>query len=193
MPLTPYHFGPHACAALPLGRHLDLPVFIAANVAVDIEPLLVMTYRLKYPLHGYAHTFLVGALVGVALATAVFPLRGIIAKAMRFARLPHEPTYLRMALSGILGVWLHVVFDSFLYRDIRPFFPSSANPFLGLIKWGALYRICEISFVPALAIYIYVAFVRRKPETATSPASVTEEGDDSGLSSESGARVAAPK
>jgi membrane-bound metal-dependent hydrolase YbcI (DUF457 family) len=167
MPLTPYHFGPHACVALPLGRRLDLPVFIAANVMVDVEPLLVMTFRLKYPLHGYAHTFLVGALVGVALATMAFPLRGIIGKAMRLVRLPYEPTYLKMALSGVLGVWLHVVFDSFLYRDIRPFFPSSANPFLGLIKWGALYRICEVSFVPAVAIYVFVAFVRRKSERAT--------------------------
>ena len=162
MPLTPYHFGPHACVALPLGRRLDLPVFIAANVIVDIEPVLVFTMRLKYPLHGYAHTLLVGALVGLALATAAFPLRGIIGKAMRLARLPYEPTYRRMALSGIFGVWLHVVFDSFLYNDIRPFFPSSANPFRGLIGWGALYRVCAVSFVPALAIYVYVAFVRRR-------------------------------
>lgn len=175
MPLTPYHFGPHACAALPLGRHLDLPVFIAANVAVDIEPVLVFTLRLEYPLHGYAHTFLVGALVGVALATVAFPFRGIIAKAMRLACLPYEPTYLKMALSGILGVWLHVVFDSVMHHDIRPFFPSNANPFLRLISLRALHGLCVASFVPALAIYIYVAFVRRKPETATSPADVTEE------------------
>jgi len=193
MPLTPYHFGPHACAALPLGRHLDLPVFIAANVMVDVEPLLVMTFRLRYPIHGYAHTFLIGALVGVALATVVFPLRGIIGKAMRLARLPYEPTYRRMALSGILGVWLHVILDSFLYRDIRPFFPSSANPFRGLITHGPLYRLCAVSFVPALAIYVYVAFVRQRSGAATIPAGVAGEGDDSGQSRESRSRGTAPK
>jgi hypothetical protein len=40
MPFTPCHFGPSACIALPLNRWIDLPVFLLANVAIDIEPLL---------------------------------------------------------------------------------------------------------------------------------------------------------
>ncbi|MHC5056399.1 MAG: hydrolase [Planctomycetota bacterium] len=170
MPLTPYHFGPHACIALPLGRHLDLPVFIGANVIVDIEPVLVVVLRLRYPLHGYAHTLLMGSLVGLAWATAMYPLRGLVGKAMRLVRLPYEPSYLKMALSGVLGVWLHVILDSFLYNDIRPFFPLDANPLLGLVYWGALYRACAVSFLPALAIYVYVAFVRGGTEAAARPA-----------------------
>ncbi|MHC4250374.1 MAG: hypothetical protein ACYS9X_14695 [Planctomycetota bacterium] len=181
MPLTPYHFGPHACVALPLRRYLDVSVFIGANVIVDIEPLIVMRFGLiaVYPLHGYAHTFLLGALVGLAWATAMYPLRGLIGKAMRLVRLPYEPTYLKMALSGVLGVWLHVIFDSLLlYRDIRPFFPLDANPFLGLVSWGTLYRSCAISFLPALAIYVCVAFVRGRPEAAAFPAGVGADAAD---------------
>ena len=43
-------------------RTIDIPSFIFANVAVDIEPLIVINFGLKYPLHGYAHT-LGGALI----------------------------------------------------------------------------------------------------------------------------------
>ena len=45
MPFTPYHFGPHGCVGLVLKRYLDLPVFMLANVAVDLEPLAVMVFR----------------------------------------------------------------------------------------------------------------------------------------------------
>jgi len=56
---------PSACIALPLNRWIDLPVFLLANVAIDIEPLLVMTLNLSYPLHGYAHTLLGATLIGL--------------------------------------------------------------------------------------------------------------------------------
>jgi hypothetical protein len=32
--------------------------------------------------------------------------------------------------AGVAGTVLHVLFDATLYSDIRPFFPSSANPLL---------------------------------------------------------------
>ncbi len=39
MPFTPFHFGPSAVIALPLNRYIDIPTFLLANIAVDIEPI----------------------------------------------------------------------------------------------------------------------------------------------------------
>jgi len=64
MPFTPFHFGAHACVAFPFNKKIDIPVFILANVAIDIEPLLVITLNLHYPLHGYAHTFIGAIFIG---------------------------------------------------------------------------------------------------------------------------------
>jgi hypothetical protein len=146
MPFTPYHFGPHACASLPFYRYLDIPVFIGANVAVDVEPLLVILYRLEYPLHGYCHTLLIGGLVGLLFATAAYPFRPLAGKVMRLLRLPYASGYLKMAVSGVLGAWLHVLFDAFLYLDIRPFHPFQANPLHGVLSDGAVYGICSFCF-----------------------------------------------
>ena len=103
MPFTPFHFGPHTCVALPFHRKLDFPIFLLSNVAVDIEPLLVMVFNLNYPLHGYCHTFLVGALVGVFLALLAFPFRDVIGIIMKFFRLPYKTTAYRMIISGVLA------------------------------------------------------------------------------------------
>jgi len=158
MPFTPFHFGPHACASLPFYRHIDIPVFIGANVAIDVEPLLVIAFNLDYPLHGYCHTLLIGGLVGLLFATAVYPFRRLVGRGMSLLRLPYTPTYLKMAVSGILGAWLHVLFDAPLYEDIRPFYPSQANPLYGLLSRDAVYTICSACFVPALLLYVYIAF-----------------------------------
>jgi hypothetical protein len=161
MPFTPFHFGPHACVALPLQRYIDVPIFIGANVAIDIEPLLVMVYRFDYPLHGYCHTLLFGSLVGLMLGLIAFPFRKFIGKAMSLLRLPYSTTLLKMAVSGMLGAWMHILFDMPLYRDIKPFYPLSANPLYGIVSAKAVYGTCALLFLPALVIYLYMVCVRR--------------------------------
>ena len=168
MPFTPFHFGPHACVSLPLCRRLDIPIFLGANVAIDIEPLLVMTYNLNYPLHGCCHTLLIGGLVGLVLGSAAYPLRHFIGKGMNVLRLPYGPTFAKMALSGLLGAWLHVLFDTPMYTVIKPFYPLQANPLYGCLSIDAVYSICAACFVPALIIYILVAFVAKRTNVEAS-------------------------
>jgi membrane-bound metal-dependent hydrolase YbcI (DUF457 family) len=67
-----------------------------------------------------------------------------------------------MALSGVLGAWLHVLFDAPVYTDIRPFYPLQVNPLYGCLSIDTVYVICAASFVPALIIYVFVAFVAKR-------------------------------
>ncbi len=167
MPFTPLHFGPHACVALPLRRYVDLPVFLLANVVVDIEPLLVLTFNLSYPLHGYCHTLLIGGLLGFLLATIAFPFRGVLRAAMRRARLPYEPSFMKMAIAGVAGAWLHVLFDATIYHEIDLFWPIYGNPLYGLSSYQALSRLCLACFIPAFAIYVFIV-VHTERRTADS-------------------------
>ena len=153
MPFTPYHFGPSACVSLPLARYIDVPVFVFANVIVDIEPLSVMVFGLNYPLHGYCHTFLIGCLVGILWAGIAYAGRNIIQKAMKLLQLSYTAIFGKMLISAILGVWFHVILDSMIYSDIKPFYPFKFNPMRGIVTASSLYMICAISFIPALAIY----------------------------------------
>lgn len=161
MPFTPFHFGLHTCVALPLQRYIDVPLFVGANVAIDIEPLLVMVYGFDYPLHGYCHTFLFGSLVGLLLGPIAFPFRKRIGRVMSQLRLPYSTNLLKMAISGILGAWMHILFDMPLYQDIKPFYPLSANPLYDIVSAKAVYGTCALLFLPALVIYLYMVFVRR--------------------------------
>lgn len=167
MPFTPFHFGLHATIALPLRRYLDLPVFILASVVVDLEPLAVMVLNLNYQLHGYCHTFLIGGMVGLFWGGIAARTGALLNKIMKAFRLEHEPNVRRALISGVLGVWLHILLDAPIYDDIRPFWPIKANPLFWIISDNTAYRFAIVMFLPALVLY-WIAL--RKERDATSGA-----------------------
>jgi hypothetical protein len=156
MPFTPFHFGPSATVGIPLNKNIDVFVFILANAVIDIEPLIVMIYKLNYPLHGYAHTFIgatiLGAIWGITAWIFHVPIKWIVQDVLKF---PFTPSKSKMVSSGILGACFHVLLDSPLYSDIEPFYPLLANPMYGLIDHFAMYTLCTFFFIPAVILYMY--------------------------------------
>jgi len=154
MPFTPYHFGLSGFIGLTFRRFIDIPVFVLANVIVDIEVLVIVLLGLGRPTHRYAHTFLLGAAVGAIWGLAAYPLRNFFKKIMQLFRVPYETGFLKMLISGVLGVWLHVLLDGIYHWHMRMFWPSSAKPLFGLISQGRMEAICIAFFIAAIVPYI---------------------------------------
>src|SRR3989339_740353 len=112
-----------------------------------------MIYHLDYPLHGYAHTFFIGTLIGIVWATIYYSRNSFFSKLSIFARLPYRKDFKGILLSCILGVWFHVFLDSPLYSDIRPFYPFEANPLYGVVSANIVYLLCLIFLFPAIILY----------------------------------------
>lgn len=164
MPFTPYHFGPSGFVGLVLRKWLDIPVFVLANVAVDVEVPVVNLLGLGWPAHRYFHTLLIGAAVGVIWGIAAYPFRRFFEKIMQTLRIPYQTGFWKMVVSGVLGVWLHVVIDAIYHCDVQVFWPSNANPLSGLISQGQVKILCIGFFVAALILYAIVAvsYAKRK-------------------------------
>ena len=103
MPFTPYHFGPSGFVALVLRRWIDIPVFILANVIVDIEVLIAAILGLGYPIHRYAHTLLIGVVVGAVWGALACKAKPALMRAMQQLRIPYKTNFWKMVISGILG------------------------------------------------------------------------------------------
>ena len=150
MPITPYHFGPSGFIGLVFNRWIDLPVFVLANVIVDIEALIFD----KWPIHRYMHTLLIGAAVGAVWGLAAYPLKDIFKCVMNLVQLSYQPNILKMIISGILGVWLHVIIDSVYNGDVRIFWPSNSRPLWNLLNQSQVKNTCIIFWVVAVAVYL---------------------------------------
>jgi membrane-bound metal-dependent hydrolase YbcI (DUF457 family) len=166
MPFTPYHFGPGAFLGLTLRKWLDVPVFVLANVIVDIEVPVIKLLGLGWPAHRYFHTLLIGAVVGVIWGIAAYPLRHFFAKIMQMLRIPYQTSFRKMVISGALGVWLHVVIDAIYHWDVRIFWPSKAKPLWQLISQKQVETLCVGFFIAAAIAYAFTAVSYLKQKRA---------------------------
>ena len=162
MPFTPYHFGPSGFIALALRKWLDLPVFLLANVIIDIEVLVINALDAGFPIHRYAHTLLIGGIIGALWGMTAYPLRGFFQIIMRFFRLPYQTTFSKMLISGVFGFWLHVIIDSIYHWDVRPFWPASIKPLFGLLTQNQVEIVSLAFFILAVILYIIIVVSHRK-------------------------------
>lgn len=165
MPLTPFHFGPALGFGLPLRKYMHSPTFILTNVIIDVEPILVLFLGLRYPLHGYLHTFLLAFFVGLILGYAMFLLERFLHplyKAFLFETdetLNLKPFF----VAGVLGTTLHVLLDSPLYGEMRPFFPLTINPLYNPALSLEVYSFCVWMGIIGIIFYVgLLAFLSYK-------------------------------
>lgn len=132
MPFTAYHFGPSGFIGLALRKIIDVPVFLLANVVVDLEVLYNIMFAHTRRPHQvwHFHTLLGGAIAGAVFGTACYwirPVRWLFEWGMRLVRIRYKPKLSRMIIAGILGAWLHVAIDAIYHFDVQLFWPSKAR------------------------------------------------------------------
>ncbi|RQW04309.1 hypothetical protein EH223_07695 [candidate division KSB1 bacterium] len=146
MPFTPYHFGPSGFVGLLFRRWIDVPVFVAANVLIDLEVLADSRLAPGWPVHQlwHFHTLLIGGLAGAVFGALIYyikPLRWGSEKSMALIGLPGRATLLSMVLAGLLGAWLHVLIDSVYHYDVQIFWPHQDNTVFRWINAGKMRNI----------------------------------------------------
>ena len=154
MPLTPFHLGPASTFGLIFNRYINLTTFLIANIIIDIEPFLILFLGLNFNLHGFLHSFLGGGIIATLLSLIII----IFAKKIQKINLPGiKQNFSKKAIviASFSGIYLHILFDSPLYKDIKPFYPSSYNPFYGVLSASIIYNICIVLFIAAVLIYIF--------------------------------------
>ena len=154
MPFTPFHLGPALFIGLLLFSILDMPSFLISSVAVDVEPLYLMFQGSPY-IHGFFHSYLGASIIGVLVALIVYALRNVLHRILAAFRLPQKSSFKKTLFTSLFGVYFHVFLDSFLYTDIRPFYPLEIKPLYGVVQSRAIYLFCVVSFLLGFLLYIY--------------------------------------
>lgn len=154
MPFTPFHFGPGVLIKACAPRQVSFTVFAFSQVLIDVEPFWFML-RGEYPIHRFFHSY-IG--VTVIVLAAYFLGRPICGVVLAFFRAQLKPTFsslvasartiprLAAMMGAITGAYSHVLLDSIMHSDIRPFAPfSENNPALLAISIGELHLYCVLA------------------------------------------------
>ena len=161
MPLTSFHLGPALMLGLIFLKYIDFPTFLIANVVVDIEPILIILLNLDQPLHGFFHSFLGGSIVALILTLVMVKIRDSFYSLLKFFRLEQESSFKRILIASLSGIYIHILLDSRMHMDVKPFYPLDSNPFLSrsLLAGLEVDMICVWSFIGAVVIYVTKLFL----------------------------------
>lgn len=154
MPFTPFHWGPSSWIGLLLFKFFDFPTLLIASVIVDFEPFCVFVFNAPWSVHGFWHSFLGGSILAIFTAIIFYILRSKIKKIMSVFKLAQDSSFKKILWTSFFGVYSHILLDSFLYTDIKPFYPFENNPFLGLLSSQQIYLFCSLSFLIGILLYL---------------------------------------
>ena len=161
MPFTPLHWGPVLLIGFLLFPRLDLAALVVSSVVIDVEPFAVLFFGLRYPLHGFLHTYLGATVVGVVVAAGLWFFRRRVAGVVSLFGITQESSLGRFLATSLFAVYTHVLLDSFLYSEMDPLYPLMGNPFVYVVALDIVYALCLVSFVPALALYGFRVYQQR--------------------------------
>ncbi|MDH5667096.1 MAG: DUF4184 family protein [Nitrospira sp.] len=171
MPFTPFHMGAALIVKPAAQKHLSLITFGIAQIVIDIEPFIGMM-RQSEILHGPTHTLLgaitIGVLVALVSPAMCRPIlrrynQEVTAYKLRWLSEPIEPTRIAMWSGALWGTLSHIILDSFMHDDIRPFAPfSDANPLLHLISHDDVYQLCVVLGVIGCMVWLLTKWVYRQ-------------------------------
>ena len=132
-----------------------------ASVIVDIEPFVVLTLNLDYPLHGFFHSLLGETLIAIPLALLMLKIRDRLTPVLSFFKIEQKISFLRIVVASLSGIYIHILLDSRMYTDIQPFYPSNYNPLLttGIFAGLDSYVFCVFAFFGAVIIYAIRLFI----------------------------------
>jgi membrane-bound metal-dependent hydrolase YbcI (DUF457 family) len=131
---------------------VSLAAFVISQVLIDCETAHYMLTR-QWPIHRWAHTFLVGVPVGLAAGLGFWAFARTLSRRVPLQLLPEtEAALLPSMLGGLLGGATHPFLDGIMHSDVRPLLPfSEQNPFLHLVGLGTLHLGCVLAGLIGIA------------------------------------------
>jgi len=82
---------------------------------------------------------------------------------MSFLKLEQRASFNGIVLASLFGIYLHILLDSPLYSDIRPFYPFESNPLQGhsIFIGSEIYVFCVMSFIAGGILYAARLILRK--------------------------------
>ena len=166
MPFTPFHFGPGFFIKSIASKWFSFRVFILTNIITDLEPLYYILHN-QWPAHRFFHTYLGATFIAMICAVIANPIFYSMALVWNilFKNFKVEKVNIpkvTLIISALIGTYSHVFLDSFMHRDMIPWYPvSEYNSLLERLGFIEIHFLCVLLGIAGLGIYLLVIVYKR--------------------------------
>lgn len=163
MPFTPIHLG-FAIFVFGIFPFMDPIALLIGTVIIDLEPIFFLITGIGQ-MHGIMHSTL-GVLVFFLPTSFISWLCYKYLKLEKY--LPKFNIYISL-ISGIIGLFSHIIFDAILYPEIMFFYPFSKETgiLFNIIPFAAVYWILGIMFLVGTIVIILRYYIKKTRKKAT--------------------------
>ena len=164
MPITPFHIIAAAPIKAIIPRHFSWSIFTLTNIFIDLEPITYFLFT-GIPSHRFFHSIFGATLIGLICALFFRKLCGNYIMKWNKNLHPIDRAWLEVRnskinlfealLGGLIGAWSHLILDSIMHHDIKPFWPfSSENILLNICSNNTIIYACLCLMILGLVIYV---------------------------------------
>jgi len=146
----------------------SLMVFGWAQIIMDIQPLIALLTH-DSNIHGFSHTYVGAILLALfsALTGKYLSELGLVILRISTKAEPIKISWLVTYTSAFIGTFSHVVLDSMMHGDMKPFYPfTDSNLMLGMISVADIYKYCTYSGLLGAILYYLIVFIIDKKKKA---------------------------
>ena len=177
MPVTPFHLGPGVALKSVAPRHVSFIIFAFTQILIDLEALYFFAQN-DWHMHRYLHTY-VGATIVAGISVAIGrPICQWLLKKWNNQLSPKQKKWLYVepaisiksaVIAAALGAYSHILLDSIMHYDIKPFSPFiGKNGLYGIMSLDQLDLLCGLSGILGLLILTWLCLIRPKLRVSNS-------------------------
>ncbi|ODS35633.1 MAG: hypothetical protein A7316_00730 [Candidatus Altiarchaeales archaeon WOR_SM1_86-2] len=155
MPFTPFHLGPGIALGIIFKRWINIPAILLASIIVDVRTIYCFFIG-NCQLHGFFHTFAGSTILGLLVIALIWIFRIHLSKISKILKIEQDYSLQSITTGALIGAWVHIILDAFLYPEIHPFWPVEGNTLLlGVLSSSTVYGLCVVGFLIGGLIYVW--------------------------------------
>ena len=170
MPLTPFHIIVGFAVKSIFNKNFSWTIFALTNVIIDIEVIYYIITE-GAALHKFFHT-LTGATLSAIICIIIgkpicetflkywnksFESEKSLEK-LKWLSVDTKITNLSAFTGAFVGAYSHILLDSFMHFDVKPFEPFFGKTFVGIISIDALHSSLVGLFIFGLIVFLVKKF-----------------------------------
>lgn len=167
MPITPFHIVAGFAVKSIFKKYFSWSIFTLTNIIIDIE-VIYYIISLGEAHHKFFHTLIGSSIIALFCAIVGIPL---CERAIKFwnNNLQDEKSFEKLRwlktspnisivssfIGAFIGAYSHILFDSFMHFDVKPFEPFLSKSFVDIISIEFLHLFLVGLFVFGIIVFFY--------------------------------------